>query len=83
MALSDGVVAGTYELVILDNMAKRGKRSGVVEDVAVSPDHQGKGIGRAMMQHPLEECRLAGRLLRDDAFEQPEERGSAPLLRLP
>lgn len=60
VALSDEVVAGTYELVILDNMAKRGKKSGVVEDVAVSPDHQGKGIGRAMMQHTLEECGLAG-----------------------
>jgi GNAT superfamily N-acetyltransferase len=32
----------------------------VVEDVAVSPSHQGKGIGRAMMAHALEECRKAG-----------------------
>ncbi len=60
VALSGGAIAGTYELVILDNMAKRGKKSGVVEDVAVGPDHQGKGIGRAMMEHALEECRLAG-----------------------
>ena len=59
VALSDGVIAGTYELAILDNMAKRGKKSGVVEDVAVSPHHQGKGIGRAMMKHALEECRSA------------------------
>ena len=60
MVLSDGVVAGTYGLVILDNMAKRGKKSGVVEDVAVGPGRRGKGIGRVMMEHALEECRLAG-----------------------
>jgi GNAT superfamily N-acetyltransferase len=53
------VVAGTYELVILDNMAKRGQKSGVVEDVAVHPEHQGQGVGRAMMQHALDQCRLA------------------------
>jgi len=45
--------------VILDNMAKRGLKSGVVEDVAVHPEHQGQGIGRAMMQHALDQCRLA------------------------
>ena len=60
VALRDGVFAGTYEFVILDNMAKRGRKSGGVEDVAVSPYLQGKGIGRAMMEHALEECRLAG-----------------------
>ena len=59
LALSDGLAVGTYELAILDNMAKRGKKSGVVEDVAVSPAYQGKGIGRAMMQHALEQCRSA------------------------
>ena len=60
VALIDGTIAGTYELAVLDNMAKRGKKSGVVEDVAVGPGHQGKGVGRVMMEHALEECRLAG-----------------------
>jgi ribosomal protein S18 acetylase RimI-like enzyme len=59
VALVGQAVAGTYELVILDNMAKRGRRSGVVEDVAVHPDHQGHGVGRAMMEHALKQCRLA------------------------
>jgi ribosomal protein S18 acetylase RimI-like enzyme len=59
VALAGEVIAGTYELVILDNMAKRGRRSGVVEDVAVHPDHQGQGIGRAMMQHALDQCSRA------------------------
>lgn len=60
VAEADGVIAGTYALIILDNLAKRGARAGVVEDVAVLPDRQGRGIGRAMMDHAREECRRAG-----------------------
>lgn len=55
-----GEVVGTYELLIMDNLAKRGRKSGVVEDVAVSPRLQGRGIGRAMMRHARDECRQAG-----------------------
>jgi GNAT superfamily N-acetyltransferase len=60
VALADNKVIGTYQLLIMHNMAKRGKKSGIVEDVAVDPAHQGKGIGRAMMHHALDECRRAG-----------------------
>ena len=56
----DGGIAGTYALIILDNLAKRGAPAGVVEDVAVFPAHQGRGVGRAMMQHAREQCRAAG-----------------------
>jgi len=59
IAALDKVIVGTYELAILDNMAKRGQRAGVVEAVAVHPDSQGHGVGRAMMHHALEQCRLA------------------------
>ena len=59
IALINQTIIGTYELLIMDNMAKRGRRSGVVEDVAVHPEHQGQGVGRAMMEHALEQCRLA------------------------
>lgn len=55
-----GEVVGTYELLIMDNLAKRGRKSGVVEDVAVSPRYQRRGIGRAMMRHAQAQCRLAG-----------------------
>jgi GNAT superfamily N-acetyltransferase len=60
VALADGTVAGTYALLILDNLAKRGARAGIVEDVAVLPDRQGQGIGRAMMEHARQQCRAAG-----------------------
>src|SRR6266480_252066 len=59
-ALVDGEVAGTYSLVIMDKLGKRGTPAGVVEDVAVSPSRQGQGIGRAMMAHAIEQCRQAG-----------------------
>jgi GNAT superfamily N-acetyltransferase len=58
--LADGEVVGTYSLVILDKLGKRGTPAGVVEDVAVSPSRQGQGIGRVMMSHALDECRKAG-----------------------
>jgi len=60
VALVDGEVAGTYSLVIMDKLGKRGTPAGVVEDVAVARSRQGRGIGRAMMAHALEECRKAG-----------------------
>lgn len=60
VAVMDEDVVGTYALLIMDNLAKRGARSGIVEDVGVMPGHQGKGIGRAMMAHAIDECRAAG-----------------------
>jgi ribosomal protein S18 acetylase RimI-like enzyme len=60
VALLDRGVAGTYALLIMDNLAKRGRRSAVVEDVAVAPECQGNGVGRAMMLHAMEQCRQAG-----------------------
>jgi GNAT superfamily N-acetyltransferase len=50
----NGAIAGTYELLIMDNLAKRGRKSAIVEDVAVGKQYRGHGIGRAMLEHALE-----------------------------
>jgi GNAT superfamily N-acetyltransferase len=56
----DGAFAGTYALIVLDNLNKRGAKAAIVEDVAVLPSFQGRGVGRAMMEHAREESRAAG-----------------------
>jgi GNAT superfamily N-acetyltransferase len=60
VAVADGEIVGTFALLIMDNLAHRGARSAVVEDVAVLPDRQGQGIGKAMMAFALQRCREAG-----------------------
>ena len=60
IAVADGEIAGTYTLLIMEKLGKRGTPAGVVEDVAVLPSRQGQGIGRAMMEHAREACRQAG-----------------------
>ncbi|HVR97338.1 MAG TPA: GNAT family N-acetyltransferase [Thermoanaerobaculia bacterium] len=60
VAETGGEVVGTFALLILENLSHLGARSGLVEAVAVSPEQQGQGIGRLMMEHALERCRTAG-----------------------
>jgi len=60
VASCEGEIAGTYSLILAPKLGKRGTPAGIVEDVAVLPAWQGKGIGRAMMEHAIGECRKAG-----------------------
>jgi GNAT superfamily N-acetyltransferase len=60
VAEMDGRFAGSYALIVLDNLNKRGAKAAIVEDVAVLPSFQGQGVGRAMMEHAREQSRLAG-----------------------
>lgn len=55
-----GKVVGTFELLIMDNLAHRGKLSGVVEDVVVDVEYRSQGIGRQMMGYAIEVCRENG-----------------------
>ena len=60
VAAVNGEIAGTYSLLIMQKLGKRGTPAGIVEDVAVLPAMQGQGVGNAMMEHAREQCRLAG-----------------------
>ena len=60
VAVSAGAIVGTFALLIMDNLAHLGAPSGVVEDVVVRSDRQGRGIGRRMMQFARERCRERG-----------------------
>ena len=59
-ALLDDNIVGTFELLVMDNLAHRGAPSAVVEDVVVSDKHQGKGIGKEMMIFAMKVCREMG-----------------------
>jgi ribosomal protein S18 acetylase RimI-like enzyme len=47
-------IVGTFALLIMDNLAHMGTPSAVIEDVAVDPEWQEKGIGKMMMRFALE-----------------------------
>ncbi|MEM8543873.1 MAG: GNAT family N-acetyltransferase [Cyanobacteria bacterium P01_H01_bin.119] len=54
-----GEIVGTFTLLIMDNLIHRGTPSAVIEAVAVSPQHQGQGIGRQMITWAIAQCRQA------------------------
>lgn len=56
----DGVVIGTYSLLIMDNLGHRGAASAIVENVAVAPAARGQGAGTLMMRHAMEHARARG-----------------------
>ncbi|MCL2774968.1 MAG: bifunctional histidine phosphatase family protein/GNAT family N-acetyltransferase [Oscillospiraceae bacterium] len=58
VAEADGSkIVGTFTLAIMDNMAHMGSESGLIEDVVVSQEYQGKGIGTEMIKYALGICK--------------------------
>jgi GNAT superfamily N-acetyltransferase len=53
-------VVGTLSLLIMDKLAHLGAPSGIVEDVVVRKDWQGKGIGKKMMKFAIDLCQKIG-----------------------
>ncbi len=53
VAVHEEQVVGTFALLIMDNLGHMGARSAIIEDVAVAPDWQRRGIGKLMMAHAL------------------------------
>lgn len=52
--------AGTFALLIMDNLAHRGEPSSIIEDVVVKSNLRGKKIGREMMRFAMEISRRKG-----------------------
>ena len=73
----DNQIVGTFALAIMDNLAHMGDKSGLIEDVVVSKDHQRQGIGKKMMDFAVKTCRekscykacLSSNLKRHNAHE--------------
>jgi GNAT superfamily N-acetyltransferase len=60
VAKTDYRIVGTFSLLIMDKLAHMGARSGIVDDVVVHLDWQGKGIGKKMMQFAMDRCKESG-----------------------
>lgn len=60
VAVCNGQVVGTFELLIMDNLGHLGARSAVIEDVVVDPQWQKNGVGKTMMRHALRICSQKG-----------------------
>jgi glucosamine-phosphate N-acetyltransferase len=60
VALLDGKIVGTASLLIEPKFIHDGGVTGHVEDVAVHPGCQGKGIGARLVERVLEESRKEG-----------------------
>jgi GNAT superfamily N-acetyltransferase len=54
VAVHDEQIVGTFALLIMDNLGHMGARSAVIEDVAVAPEWQRRGVGTHMMNYALQ-----------------------------
>ena len=57
VALADGKIVGTFALLVMDNLAHRGARSAILEDVVVAEGLRGQGVGKKMMAYACALCR--------------------------
>lgn len=60
VAICNGQIVGSFELLIMDNLGHLGAPSAVIEDVVVDPKWQGHGVGKMMMQQALQICNDKG-----------------------
>ena len=60
VATKEAQIVGTFELLVMDNLAHLGAPSAVVEDVCVDEQLRGQGIGGAMMKFAMKIAAAAG-----------------------
>lgn len=56
----DHIIVGTFALLVMDNLGHLGTPSAVIDDVAVDPAWQGRGVGNMMIHYALEAARQKG-----------------------
>ncbi len=54
VAVVEGVVVGTFALLVMENIGHLGARSALLESVAVDPARQGEGVGQEMMRTAMQ-----------------------------
>jgi glucosamine-phosphate N-acetyltransferase len=60
VAVEDGQVIGTATLILEHKFLHRGGTIGHIEDVAVHPKHEGKGVGRAVVSFLIDVAHQSG-----------------------
>ena len=60
VAVLDGLIVGSFALLIMDNLGHLGAPSAIVEDVAVAPDFQHRGVGKKMMHRAISYAESSG-----------------------
>ena len=60
VALDRDRIIGTFALLIMDNLGHMGTPSAILEDVVVTEDLRGKGVGKLMMAYANDLCRQKG-----------------------
>jgi GNAT superfamily N-acetyltransferase len=60
VAEADGVVVGTLQLTFLPGLSHKGAWRGQVESVRVAGSRRGTGLGQAMMEWAVAQCRARG-----------------------
>jgi len=56
----EGLIAGTLQLTFIPGLSRGGSRRGQIEAVRVAAGLRGQGIGRAMFDWAIAECRAQG-----------------------
>jgi GNAT superfamily N-acetyltransferase len=60
VAILDGQLVGTADLLVVPNLTHRGEPWGIVENVIVTGAARRSGVGRALMSHLIERARADG-----------------------
>lgn len=60
VAERDGKVVGTLQISFIPGLPNFGMKRGLLENVHISADQRGNGLGTQMLQWAIERCREAG-----------------------